>query len=100
VPIYVYACGYCGARRDVFVRRAGDPTAATCERCGASDMARVPGTFAVRKTLKSTLEDLDPVYRKRIDAAIANTPEADPMRLLAKTTPLSAAEAPGDPIDF
>jgi hypothetical protein len=54
----------------------------------------------VKRDLASELANLDPVYRRRIDDAIAKTPEADPMRLLSKMTPFETATDPGDPIDF
>jgi hypothetical protein len=52
------------------------------------------------RNLASQLANLVPMYRRRIDDAIARTPEADPMRLLSKMTPFETASDPGDPIDF
>lgn len=63
-------------------------------------MRRVVSPFAMKRDLASELANLDPKYRKRIDDAIANTPEADPMRLLSKLTPFGAADEPGDPVSF
>lgn len=100
MPIYVYACADCSTRAEVFVRRMGDERHAACGVCGSGAMQRVISAFTTKRDLASELANLDPIYRKRIDAAIANTPEADPMRLLAKLTPFSAADAPGDPVSF
>ena len=100
MPIYVYACADCGARVEKLVRRISDDGAPACAACGAAAMQRAITSFTRVRDLASQMADLDPVYRKRIDAAIANTPEADPMRLLNKLTPFSAADAPGDPVSF
>lgn len=100
MPIYVFACGECGARVEKLVRRIGDCPAPACAACGASTMQRAITQFTRVRDLASQMADLDPVYRRRIDAAIANTPDADPMRLLNKLTPFSDAEAPGDPVNF
>jgi putative FmdB family regulatory protein len=100
VPIYVYACAGCGARVEKLVRRVADSAVPACAACGAPEMQRAVTQFTRVRDLASQMADLDPVYRKRIDAAIANTPEADPMRLLNKLTPFSAADAPGDPVNF
>lgn len=100
MPIYVYACPSCRSRSEVFVRRPSAETPRRCGTCGAGDLRRVISPFAMKRNLASEIANLDPKYRKRIDDAIARTPEADPMRLLAKLTPFSAADAPGDPIDF
>jgi len=100
MPIYVYTCRGCGARTEVYARRVGAEIAPVCKSCGSSALERAISPFAFQRDFASQMANLDPVYRKRIDAAIANTPEADPMRLLAKLTPFSAAEAPGDPINF
>lgn len=100
MPIYVYGCSACGARREVFLRRMDTTAPVRCERCDVGAMARLPAAFALQKDLPSTLSDLDPSYHQRIDDAIARTPEADPMRLLNRMTPFSAADAPGDPLPF
>jgi putative FmdB family regulatory protein len=100
MPIYAYDCRACGARTEVYARRVGAEVAPVCKNCGSTALKRAISAFAFQRDFASQMASLDPVYRKRIDAAIASTPEADPMRLLAKLTPFSAAEAPGDPIDF
>jgi putative FmdB family regulatory protein len=100
VPIYVYVCPACAARAEVFVRRIGGESAVLCAQCGSAEMQRIMSSFATTRDLASELAGLDPKYRKRIDEAIARTPEADPMRLLSKLTPFSAADGPGDPVRF
>jgi putative FmdB family regulatory protein len=100
LPIYVYACNVCGARLEKLVRRIGEASAPACANCGAAAMQRAVTTFTRVRDLASQMADLDPVYRRRIDAAMANTSQADPMRLLNKLTPFSAADAPGDPVNF
>ncbi len=100
MPIYVYVCGQCKARVEKLVRRVDGAGTVACAACGAAEMQRAITPFATKRDLASEMANLDPIYRKRIDAAIANTPEADPMRLLNKLTPFSAAEAVGDPINF
>lgn len=100
MPVYVYSCRQCCSRVEVFCRRIGDEPPARCSHCGAAGLERAISSFAVVRNLASELANLDPMYRRRIDDAIARTPEADPMRLLSKMTPFEAANDPGDPIDF
>jgi putative FmdB family regulatory protein len=100
MPIYVFGCRQCGARVEVFVRRVDDPTDVTCSGCGAAEMERVPAWFASPRAELAIVQELDPTYYKRVDAALANTADADAMRHLAKMIPMSAADSPGDPIEF
>lgn len=100
MPIYAYRCPHCSAHVEVFARRVGAEPPASCGQCGAAGLERAISSFAVKRDLASELANLDPVYRHRIDDAIARTPEADPMRLLSTMTPFEAATDPGDPIDF
>ena len=100
MPIYVYVCGQCQARVEKLVRRVDGAGVVACAACGAPEMQRAITPFATKRDLASEMANLDPVYRKRIDDAIAKTPEADPYRLLNKMTPFSAAEAVGDPVNF
>jgi len=100
MPIYVYACQVCATRAEVFVRRMAADAPASCAHCGSTEMRRIVSLFAMKRDLAGELANLDPKYRKRIDDAMANTPEADPMRLLSKLTPFSAADEPGDSVRF
>lgn len=100
MPIYVYVCDQCQARVEKFVRHIDGAGTVACAACGAAEMQRAVSSFAMKRDLASEMANLDPVYRKRIDDAIAKTPEADPYRLLNKLTPFSAAEAVGDPVNF
>ena len=100
MPVYVYSCPECGTRVEVFIRRIVGEPPGRCGHCGATGLERVISPFAVMRNLASQLANLDPMYRRRIDDAIARTPEADPMRLLSKMTPFETASDPGDPIDF
>jgi putative FmdB family regulatory protein len=101
MPVYVYVCRRCKCTSEVFQRsvNAGSPRP-VCESCGSTDLERAVTSFAVPKSDLDRLRDLDPRYYKKVDDAIARTPEADPMRHLEKMTPFSAAKDPGPPIDF
>ena len=99
MPIYAYRCPQCSTETEVFVRQPRGQPLAHCDRCGSA-LERTVSQFAFKRDLASELANLDPSYRQRIDAAIAKTPEADPMRHLSRMTPLDAATDPGDPIDF
>lgn len=100
MPIYVYQCNRCDVRTEVFHRRMNAERAVACEACGSADLERVFTPFAIYRSELTRLEQLDPTYYKRVDQAIANTPEADPMRHLARMTPFDQAQDPGDQIRF
>jgi putative FmdB family regulatory protein len=98
MPIYVYQCDRCDVRTEVFLRRLNVEREITCESCGSTQMQRVFTPFAIYRSELDKLEQLDPTYYKKVDQAIAHTPEAEPMRHLRRMTPFSAAQDPGEPI--
>jgi putative FmdB family regulatory protein len=100
MPIYVYQCRRCEVRSEVFQRRMNAETKPACEACGSEDVERVFTPFAIYRSEVTKLEQLDPVYYRKVDEAIANTPEADPMRHLQRMTPFDAAKDSADPIKF
>jgi putative FmdB family regulatory protein len=100
MPIYVYQCNRCDVRTEVFQRRLNAELQVRCEACNGADLERVFTPFAIYRSEVDKLEQLDPTYYKKIDQAIATTPEADPMRHLRRMTPFDAAPEPGDPIRF
>ncbi len=100
MPIYVYQCNRCDVRTEVFQRSVNAAREAHCEACGSIDLERVFTPFAIYRSELTKLEQLDPMYYKRVDAALANTRDADPMRHLEKMTPFDRADDPGDPIRF
>lgn len=100
MPIYVYQCGRCDVRSEVFERRLNSDHVVRCEACGSSEVERVFTPFAIYRSEATKLEQLDPKYYRKVDAAIANTPEADPARHLGRMTPFDRAADPGDPIKF
>jgi putative FmdB family regulatory protein len=100
MPIYVYQCSRCDVRTEVFLRRLNAKRELLCGACGSTEMQRVWTPFAVARSEIDELQQLDPKYFKKVDQAIANTPEADPMRHLQRMTPFDRAKDPGDPIDF
>lgn len=87
-------------RTEVFQRRMDAPRQAICEACGSLDMTRVYTPFATYRSEVDKLSTLDPKYYARVDQALANTPEADPMRHLQRMTPFDSVKEPGDPIKF
>jgi putative FmdB family regulatory protein len=100
MPIYVYQCRRCDVRTEVLHRRLDAPPRAACEACGSADLERVITPFATYRSEVDKLQQLDPKYYRRVDQAIAATPEADPMRHLQRLTPFDVAREPGEPIRF
>ena len=100
MPIYVYQCSRCDVRTEVFQRRLNAQLDVLCSACGSEEMRRVWAPFALARSEIDELQQLDPKYFKKVDQAIANTPEADPMRHLQRMVSFDRAKDPGDPIDF
>jgi putative FmdB family regulatory protein len=100
VPLYVYQCRRCEARTEVLQRRIDAPREASCETCGSTELDRVFTPFATYRSELDRLRGLDPKYYDRVDRAMANTRDADPMRHLERMTPFDSAHEPGDPIKF
>ena len=100
MPIYVYQCSRCDVRTEVFHRSLNSERAVECGSCGSPEVVRVFTPFAVYTSELDKLRALDPSYYKKVDQAIANTPEAEPMRHLKRMTGFDKAPDPGDPIKF
>ena len=100
MPLYVYQCRRCEVRTEVFQRRMDTPRDAVCEACGSVDMQRVYTPVATYRSELDRLHSLDPKYYARVDQALANTADADPMRHLQRMTPFDSVAEPGDPIKF
>jgi putative FmdB family regulatory protein len=100
VPLYVYQCRRCDVRTEVFQRRIDTPREAVCEACGSLDLDRVYTPFATYRSELEKLRSLDPTYYARVDQALANTREADPMRHLQRMTPFDSVSEPGPPVKF
>jgi putative FmdB family regulatory protein len=98
MPIYVYQCNRCDVRTEVFQRRLTTERQPECESCRSTDLERVFTPFAIYRSELDRLEQLDPIYYKKVDQAIAKTPEAEPMRHIRRMTPFDAAQDPGEPI--
>lgn len=99
MPLHSYRCNDCGAVIEALVR-AGRPGPSECARCGGAGLTRQMAAFAVARSELDAIRALDPMYRRMVDDQMAKTPEAEPMRHLAKLTPFDAASDPGAPIDF
>ena len=82
MPIYEYRCQSCQRKSDVLWRNYSPPESVACKTCGSEDTHRVISRVAFHKSLSTQLADLDPRYDKMMDAAAANTPEADPYQYL------------------
>ena len=98
MPLYNYDCSGCERVAEVLIRRGHDEPR-TCEDCGG-DLKRRLSTFATPQTELDKIRSIDPQYKRMVEDHMARTPEAEPMRHLNRLTPFSAAEDPGDPIDF
>lgn len=100
MPIYVYQCDRCDVRTEVFQRRLTAEREVACDACGSTDVQRVFTPFTVYRSELDKLQQLDPSYYKKVDQAIANTPEAEPMRHLKRMASFDQAPEAGDPIKF
>ncbi len=100
MPIYVYQCNRCDVRSELFFRVMNAERTVACEACGSTEVERVFTPFAIYRSELTRLEQLDPSYFRRVDRAIANTPEAEPMRHIKRMTPFDSTPDPGDPIKF
>ncbi len=100
MPLYVYQCRRCEVRTEVFQRRMDTPRDAVCEACGSSEMQRVYTPFATSRSELDRLRSLDPKYYARVDQALANTPEADPMQHLKRMQSFDSVAESGDPIKW
>ena len=98
MPLYNYDCSGCERVAEVLIRRGNDEPS-TCKDCGG-DLKRRLSTFATPQTELDKIRSIDPQYKRMVEDHMARTPEAEPMRHLNRLTPFSAAEDPGDPIDF
>jgi putative FmdB family regulatory protein len=98
--LYVYQCRRCEVRTEVLQRRLDAPSEAVCDACGSADLQRVYTPFATYRSEADKLRELDPSYYQRVDRAMANTRDADPMRHLQRMTPFDSASEPGEPIRF
>jgi len=100
MPVYVYQCTRCNCPSEVFQRSYDVASQPVCEHCGSTELTKAVTSFAMPKSEVDRLQQLDPRYFKKVDDAIARTPEADPMRHLQKMTPFSSAKDPGPAISF
>jgi putative FmdB family regulatory protein len=100
MPLYVYDCNDCDHRFEVFLRSANAVAPSRCESCGSVSIARTVSGFAIARSELERLRALDPRYKRMVDEAVRNTPEADPERHLQKMIPFDAAAEVGDRIDF
>jgi putative FmdB family regulatory protein len=100
MPLYEYQCRRCEVRTEVFQRSMHALREPVCEACGSGDLERAYTPFATYRSEVDKLRELDSKYYRRVDQAIAATPEADPMRHLNRMRPFDSAKEPGEPIRF
>jgi putative FmdB family regulatory protein len=100
MPLYLYHCRRCEVRTEVLQRQFGAPSDVTCEACGSEDVERVLSAFATNRSELDRLRALDPKYYARVDRAMANTRDSDPMRHLNRLIPFDSAREAGGPIKF
>ena len=100
MPIYVYYCEDCDKRSEFFFRTANAKVAVACESCGSAEVSRVFSPFSIYRSELTQLQQLDPMYFKKVDDAMKNTPEADPMRHLKRMQSFDSTPDPGEPLDW
>lgn len=54
MPLYEYECGSCGERFEALVGATRKNDTQKCPGCGSGDTERVPSTFAVGTTSKTS----------------------------------------------
>lgn len=100
MPLFTYQCDDCQAVFEALVRPPRREGPSKCEFCGKTNLTKKPSAFAVTHSELESIRSLDPMYKRMVEDQMARTPEAEPMRHLNKLTPFSAADDPGEPIDF
>ena len=100
MPLFAYRCESCNEQFEKLVRGSQSPEPEKCIACSSSDIRKIPTTFSLSRNEIDALRSLDPMYKRMVEDRIAQTPEAEPMRHLAKMTPFDVAEDPGKQIDF
>lgn len=79
MPLYEFQCKRCGARTEVFVRRAtSEVPTPTCPRSGGEaghEMVRVVSTFVRHLTLKDKIAEAEAKFGKEVDAAMGPEPD-------------------------
>ena len=92
MPIYEYRCDDCDRKTDKLVRGFDAPASVDCKSCGGGNTRRIVSRVAFHKSLSTRLQELDGRYDRMVDAASANTADADPNRFLDRAIPLDAAD--------
>lgn len=82
MPIYEYRCQSCSLKFEKLWRTFTTPDSVECVHCGSEETGRVISRVAFHKSISTQLADLDPRYDKMLDAAAANTTNADPYRYI------------------
>jgi len=100
MPLFAYRCDSCEGQFEALVRPNRSPEPVACKLCGKETIRKVPTAFALAHSELDAIRALDPRYKRMVEDQMAKTPEAEPMRHLAKMTPFDVVDDPGDPIDF
>ena len=77
MPIYEYQCDNCHRRVSILARSFSE-SSVTCPNCGSTELKRLFSTFSVRKSDKSTYEDI------LSDSQLVRGLESDDPRALAE----------------
>ena len=100
MPLFAYRCESCEGQFEALVRPNRSPEPKACKLCGKQTIKKVPTAFALAHSELDAIRSLDPMYKRMVEDQMAKTPDADPMRHMAKMTPFDVVDDPGDPIDF
>ena len=100
MPLFAYRCENCNEQFEKLVRGSQSPEPEECIACSSPKIRKIPTSFSLSRNEIDALRSLDPMYKRMVEDRMAQTPEAEPMRHLAKMTPFDVAEDPGKPIDF
>jgi|GEM_PF-992292 putative FmdB family regulatory protein len=79
MPLYEFQCKRCGARTEVFVRRATNevpaPSCPESSREAGHEMVRVVSAFVRHLTLKDKIAEAEAKFGKEVDAAMGPPPD-------------------------
>jgi putative FmdB family regulatory protein len=87
LAVYEFRCADCGELTSHWCAIADRPTTVVCEHCGQPGAAFIVSQSSVRRSSASKVARLDPKYDRMVDAAMKNTPEGDPDRVLRRLKP-------------
>lgn len=80
MPVYEYQCSSCETRFSQYFRSLNvEAAAVSCTNCGAPNARRLISAFQYHQSLKSQIEQIDPMFEKEMDWADRHHKATDPL---------------------